>query len=220
VGAVLCDIDGTLVDTTFVHTVCWWQALAEGGYRVPGTRIRAAIGMGADQLLPYLLGHDLDPDEAHALSARHDALFRPYWDRLPPTDGAAGLLRACAGRGLTVVLASSARAPELAALRRAIDADDAIAGATTADDVATSKPAPDLVHRALAVAAVGPGEAVFVGDAVWDVQAAHQAGVVCVALTCGGTTAEELRRAGADEVYTDPAELTDALRSSPLARLG
>jgi len=216
VAAVLCDVDGTLVDTTYLHTVCWWQALVQGGYRVAGTQIREAIGMGADQLLPHLLGHEIDPDEAHRLSARHDALLRPYWDQLQPTAGAAELLRACARKGLTVVLATSAKQEELDALRRAIGADDAITAATTADDVSTSKPSPDLVQHALDLARVPASEAVFIGDAVWDVAAAHRAGVRCVALTCGGTTADDLRRAGADEVYTDPAQLTTALGTSSL----
>jgi HAD superfamily hydrolase (TIGR01509 family) len=218
--AILCDVDGTLVDTTYLHTVCWWQALVEAGHRVPGTDIRAAIGMGADQLLPHLLGGPPDPDEAKTLTGRHDALFRPYWSRLTATRGAAELLRAGAARGLTVVLASSARQEELAALRTAIDADDAISAATTADDVSTSKPAPDLVQRALDLAGTAPADAVFIGDAVWDVAAAHRAGVLCVALCCGGTTVDELRAAGADEVYRDPADLVAQLRTSPLARLG
>ena len=93
------------------------------------------------------------------------------------------------------------------------------AAATTADDVSTSKPAPDVVHRALDLARSSPSDAVFVGDTVWDVAAAHRAGVVCVALTCGGTTVEELRAAGADEVYQDPADLLAQLRHTPLARL-
>jgi HAD superfamily hydrolase (TIGR01509 family) len=218
-AAVLFDVDGTLVDTTFLHTVCWWQALVEAGHRVPSTEIRGAIGMGSDQLLPHLLGAEVDPDHGHALSARHDALFRPYWDLLQPTNAAAELLRACAGQGLAVVLASSAKQEELRALRRAINADDAIAEATTADDVSTTKPAPDLIHRALELAGASAGDAVLVGDTVWDVAAAHRAGVVCLALTCGGTTAEELRTAGADEVYQDPADLLTQLRRTPLARL-
>ena len=218
-AAALFDVDGTLVDTTFLHTVCWWQALVEAGHRVPSTEIRGAIGMGADQLLPHVLNGEIDPDHGHALSARHDALFRPYWDLLQPTNAAANLLRSVAGRGLPVVLASSAKQQELEALRRAIDADDAITGATTADDVSTSKPAPDLVQRALDLAGSSPGDAVLVGDTVWDVAAAHHTGVLCVALTCGGTTAEELRAAGADEVYRDPADLLAQLHRTALARL-
>jgi phosphoglycolate phosphatase-like HAD superfamily hydrolase len=118
------------------------------------------------------------------------------------------------------VLASSARSDELGALRRVINADDAITAATSADDVAVSKPAPDLVHRALDLAQSDPGDAVFVGDTVWDIEAAHRADVTCIALACGGTTAYELRAAGADAVYAHPAELLAQLGSSPLARLG
>jgi HAD superfamily hydrolase (TIGR01509 family) len=205
--AVLFDVDGTLVDTTYLHTVCWWQALSEAGHRMPMVSIRAAIGMGSDQLLPHLLGREPDTAEGDKLADRHDELFRRFRDGLQPTNGAADLVRAYAARGATVVLATSAGKDELAALRRALDADDAIDAVTTADDAAVSKPAPDIVHRALELAGVSAAEAVFIGDTVWDVQAAHRAGVRCLTVTCGGTTAEELRRAGAVGVFADPAEV-------------
>src|SRR4051794_21265526 len=124
--AVLLDVDGTLVDTTYLHTVCWWQALSEAGCPLPMVSIRASIGMGSDQLLPHLLGREPDPPEAERLAGRHDELFRRFWDDLQPTTGAADLVRAYAARGATVVLATSAGKDELAALRRALDADDAI----------------------------------------------------------------------------------------------
>jgi len=215
--AVLCDVDGTLVDTTYIHTVCWWQAFVEAGHRVPSDEIRAAIGMGADQLVPHMLGRDPDAQEIRDLSHRHDELARPYCSLFQPTAGAAEFLRGCAGRGVRVVLASSAKQEELAALRRAVDADDAIAAATSADQVETSKPAPDLVHQALDRAGVTPADAVFVGDSSWDIEAAHRAGVRCIALTCGGTTAADLRKAGADAVYRDPADLLANLGDAPVA---
>lgn len=49
-----------------------------------------------------------------------------YFDRLPVFRGAGDLLRTQAGRDWRVVLATSASGAELAALRRAVDADDAI----------------------------------------------------------------------------------------------
>jgi len=205
--AVLFDVDGTLVDTTYLHTVCWWQALSEAGHRLPMVSIRAAIGMGADQLLPHLLDREPDATEAERLAHRHDGLFRRYRDSLQPTNGAADLVRACAARGATVVLATSAGKDDLDALRRALDADDAIDAVTTADDAAVSKPAPDIVQRALDLAGAPATDAVFVGDTVWDIDAAHRAGVRCLTVTCGGTTADELRRAGADGVYADPGDL-------------
>lgn len=72
-------------------------------------------------------------------------LHATYWPRQRPLPRAADLLRACKKRGLTVVLASSADAREFAALRAALDADDAIDEATSSADVERSKPAPGLL---------------------------------------------------------------------------
>src|SRR4051812_47907281 len=144
-GGVLFDVDGTLVDTTYLHAVCWWEALRQTGRTVSAARIHRAIGMGSDKLLDHLLGADHDPDQAEQASAAHKSLYRTYWDRLSPLPGAADLLRACAARGLRVVLASSADPEELAMLRRILDADDVIAAATSAGDADRSKPDPDIL---------------------------------------------------------------------------
>jgi phosphoglycolate phosphatase-like HAD superfamily hydrolase len=117
------------------------------------------------------------------------------------------------------VLASSADEPEFRALQVALDAEDAIDEATFAGDVETSKPAPDLVEVALDKAGVSPGQAVFVGDTVWDVQACQKAGVACIGLLSGGISHDELTSAGAAEIYSGPAELLASLETSMLGRL-
>src|SRR5881394_2362489 len=123
---VLFDVDGTLVDTNYLHAVTWWEAARQHGYAVPAARVHRAIGMVSDKLLDHLFGPDRDRDRDETMRSAHLTLYRTYWERLSPLPGAAGLLRACAGRGLRVVLASSASKPELAALRRALDADDVV----------------------------------------------------------------------------------------------
>jgi beta-phosphoglucomutase-like phosphatase (HAD superfamily) len=105
---VLFDVDGTLVDTNYLHAVTWWQAFAQAGHYVPMANIHRAIGMGSDQMLDQLLPVDRDKDADTGLRMSHDALYATYWTRLRPLPGAVELLRACKARGLAVVLASSA----------------------------------------------------------------------------------------------------------------
>jgi HAD superfamily hydrolase (TIGR01509 family) len=217
--AVLFDVDGTLVDTNYLHAVTWWQAFAQGGHYVPMTDIHRTIGMGTDQLLDRLLPADRDSGADGKLALSHDALYATYWSRLRPLPGAADLLRACRARGLAVILASSAGEAESGILRAAIDAEDAIDAATFAGDVESSKPAPDLVQVALKKAGVPAEQAVFVGDTVWDVQASGKAGVPCIGLLSGGISREELADAGAVQVYDGPADLLAALSRSLIGQV-
>lgn len=216
--SALFDVDGTLLDTNYLHTVAWAEALAQYGHWPAMARIHRGIGMGGDQLLDELLGADRDHAQDEEISAAHKALYGRFWPRLRAFDGAAALLRAVAARGWTVVLASSASGRDLEVMRRVLGADDAISDATSADDVRESKPAPDLVRAALDKADARPEEAVFVGDTLWDVQAAAEAGVPCVAVLSGGWSARDLRAAGALEVHQDVAALLADLRNSALGR--
>ena len=214
--AVLFDVDGTLVDTNYVHTLAWWQALRQHGHLVTSARIHRAIGLGSDKILAHLLGeHDEDID-AEVLAA-HDTLVGEWHERVRPFDGAADLLRACRSGGAAVVLATSAGERDLEALRRVLDADDAITGTTSSADAERSKPDTDILEVALDLVGARPGQAVFVGDAVWDVQAARRLGMPCVGLLCGGTSAGELLEAGAHEVWDDPAHLLQNLGGSRLS---
>ncbi|WP_328540534.1 HAD family hydrolase [Streptomyces sp. NBC_00344] len=218
-AAVLFDVDGTLMDTVYLHTVAWWEALRQNGHEVPMAAIHRSIGMGSDHLLDRLLGEDRDADDDKAMSAAHHALYAQYWSRLSPLEGASDLLRACASRGWAVVLASSASAGEYQVMKDALHADSAIDAGTKGDDVEATKPSPDLVEQALKRADVPPERAVFVGDAVWDAQAAQRSGVRCLGVLSGGIARQELLDAGAEQVYQGPADLLaqidDSLLSSP-----
>ncbi|MER5519416.1 HAD family hydrolase [Streptomyces sp. NPDC002763] len=215
--AAIFDVDGTLVDTNHLHVVTWWEAFRQSGHHVPMRDIHRAVGLSGGDLLDHLLGDGRDPDEDEQLSAAHHALYATYFERLPALDAAGDLLRALAGRGWEIVLATSASGAELSALRRAIDADDVILGAASADDVADGKPAPDPVQQARELAGVPSERAVFVGDTVWDMKAAERDGVTPVAVLSGGIPRADLESAGAQAVYRDPADLLGHLDSSAFA---
>jgi phosphoglycolate phosphatase-like HAD superfamily hydrolase len=218
-AAVLFDVDGTLVDSNYQHALAWWEALRQYGHTVPLAFVHRAVGMGTDQLLDHLLGERRDPDETGALAAAHQALAARFWPTLTALPGAGELVRTCARRGLNTVLASSASARELDVLRKVLDADDAITAATSSDDIAEAKPEPDVIGTALRRVEGDPARSVMIGDAVWDVRAAARAGVPCIAVLTGGSSRQELRDAGAVEVYETPAELVEGFDRSMLAAI-
>ncbi|WP_329269749.1 HAD family hydrolase [Streptomyces sp. NBC_01451] len=222
--AAIFDVDGTLVDTNHLHVVTWWEALRQAGHQVPMREIHRAVGLGGSDLLDHLLGDPAgrdagarDPDEDEQLVAAHHALYATYFERLPTLGAAGDLLRTLAGRGWGIVLATSASGAELSALRRGIGADDVILGAAGADDVAVGKPAPDPVRQARELAGAPSERAVFVGDTVWDMEAARRDGVTPVAVLSGGIPRADLEAAGARAVYRDPADLLESLDSSVFA---
>jgi HAD superfamily hydrolase (TIGR01509 family) len=215
-GAVLFDIDGTMVDSNYLHVNAWVRALQAVGHPVDAWRIHRGQGMGSSELLETLLGAAADQVGSQA-KQRHSDLYKQSSQLLRAFDGARELIAAVAQRGAKVVLATSAAPDELEILRSILDVEDAVAEITAAEDVETAKPAPDLVQVALQRAGVTADRAVFVGDTVWDVQACGKAGVACVGVLTGGISAAELTDAGALAVYEDCRALLGDLDASPLA---
>jgi HAD superfamily hydrolase (TIGR01509 family) len=216
---VLFDVDGTLIDSAYIHTLAWWQAFRQSGFDVPMARIHRCVGMGGARLVDSLLPDSRNKDVDEAILSAHSGVFGTYWPSLRPLDGARDLLAKCSEKGLAVALASSAREQDLEALRSALSADDFIDAATSSNDAENSKPEPDILVAALEAVGLDASGAVYVGDAVWDVMAAGKLGIPTIALTCGGTSEAELREAGAVEVYDGPRELLDNLGGSAIGRL-
>ena len=215
---VLFDIDGTLVDSNYLHVESWGHAFASVGVSVDSWRIHRSIGMDSDKLLDAMLGSRAD-ELGERASDLHSRYYSELADRLRPFDGARDLVAALAARGVTVVLATSAPEDELEVLRGVLDIDDSVAHMTSSGDVATAKPEPDIVEVALAKAGASPAETFMIGDTIFDVIAAAGAGVRTIGVLSGGVSAAELLGAGAVAVYDDVRALLDALDSSPLAEL-
>ncbi|WP_407319731.1 HAD family hydrolase [Isoptericola halotolerans] len=219
-GAVLLDIDGTLVDSNYVQVEAWVRSFRDVGFEVDAWRVHRTVGMAGHQLVPRvasLCGVDLPPgaaDEVEQAHSRHEAASA---DRMRVFDGARELVREIAARGARPVLATSASLEQLERLRELLDVEDVLHAVTSSQDVEASKPEPELVQVALRTAGVEPSEAVFLGDSVWDVIAAERAGVPCIGVLSGGVGAHELTEAGAVEIRTDVAELLADLDGSALA---
>ncbi|HEU4667122.1 MAG TPA: HAD family hydrolase [Arthrobacter sp.] len=216
---VLFDVDGTLIDSSYIHTVAWWGAFRQHGYDIPMASIHRSVGMGGDRLVDSLLPEERDRSADPDVMASHGALYASHWPALRAFEGAKDLLAQCHAGGLAVALASSARHRDLEVMKGILVANEFIDGATSANDAKESKPAPDILVAALDAIGVEAADAVFVGDAVWDMLAAAALGIPAIGVTCGGVSAAELREAGAVEVYEGPQDLLQNLASSAIGRL-
>lgn len=213
---VLFDIDGTLLDTNYLHVVAWWRAFRDTGHGdVDMASIHHSIGLSSTELVHRLVGGGGDATvEAHG---SRFAELQPEAEALP---GAAELVQACATAGRRAVLATSAKESDLEWMLPLIGAGDAVHGVSTAAEVDRSKPSPDILELAMREHGLDPDRTLMVGDTVWDIASAKNAGLPCIALTCGGISEVELRQAGASEVYADPADLLANLQRSLLRSAG
>ena len=216
--AILFDIDGTLVDSNYLHVHAWQRAFAEVGVDVESWRIHRGIGMDGSSLLDELLPDDAEDTKARAKDL-HSRFYRETAHLLKPLPGTRRLLDLVAAAGLQVVFATSAPEDELALLRKVLDQDEIVSAVTSSGDVDTAKPNPDIVEVALQRAKVGADRAVFVGDSIWDIRAAARAGVECIGVESGGVDRLRLQDEGAVAVYRNPRDLADQFDDSPIGRL-
>lgn len=208
--AVLFDIDGTLVDSNYLHVDAWHQAFQTLGVDVEAWLIHRSIGQDAGELLTSLVG---ERDDAWITRAKdlHAENYKALAPRLRLLPEARQLLEAMHDEGIIVVLATSAPEEELETLLDLINADEAIHDTTNSDDVEVAKPRPDIVQVALDRAGVAAHEAVFVGDSEWDIEAASRAGVRSFGVLTGGIAGDLLMQAGAERVFAGPADFLDRL---------
>jgi HAD superfamily hydrolase (TIGR01509 family) len=212
--AAILDIDGTLVDTNYQHAVAWFRAFRQHGVVMPCWRIHRHVGMGGDQLVAALAGEEFDAEHGDDVRAAESALYLSLIPEVEPLEGSRELIEELKRSGHAVILASSAKSQELDHYLDLLDVRELADGWTDSSDVEKTKPEPDLV--AAAIEKAGGGEAVMVGDSVWDCKAADNAGIPSVGVLTGGFSEQELTEAGAVAVFRSVAELREGLSETPL----
>ncbi len=212
--AAILDVDGTLVDSNYQHTLAWYRALRQHGHVVAVWRIHRHIGMGGDQLVAALCGDEVEERDGDDIRAAEKALYFAMIEEVEPLQGARDLIADLKRLDRRVVLASSAKPEEIEHYLDLLDARGLADAWTSSGDVEATKPEPDLVHAALD--RVGGGPAVMIGDSTWDCEAAKRAGIETLAVLTGGFSEQELIEAGAAAVFGSIEDLRRRLSDTPL----
>jgi len=206
-AGILFDIDGTLIDSTYHHAMCWHRAFIRYDVVLPVWRLHRAIGMGGDRLVAHVAGDDAEErigDEVRDAWAEEYAAVVDDVSTLP---GAADLVRRLASEGYAIGMASSGEKKFSEAAIRKLGIEDVVDAMTTSADADESKPAPDILDAT--IERLGVTRAVVLGDTPYDVEAATRAGLACVGVLSGGFGREELTSAGAVVVAAELPELQE-----------
>jgi HAD superfamily hydrolase (TIGR01509 family) len=204
---VVLDVDGTLMDTNYLHTEAWARAFEEVGHRVPRVKLHKQVGKGSDLLISEFVEDD---ETAKKIDELHSEFYGELQEHGHPLPGAKELIPSLLERGYEVWFVTSAKDEELEHHMSELEVEGRISGVVNSSDVENSKPAPDIFELTLEKAEAAPDETVAVGDAIWDIESANAAGIRTVAVLTGGAFSEqELKEASAVEVYEDCAALLE-----------
>lgn len=208
VKVVVLAVDGTLMDTNYLHTEAWARALEKVGQRAPRVEIHKQIGKGSDKLIPEFVE---DEDDIQKVDDLHSKLYADMQEHGFPLPGAKELIASLAERGYDIWFVTSAPPEELEHYMGLLETEGKLKGVVNSSDVEESKPALDIFEEALRRAGISADETIAVGDSIWDVRAARAAGVRTVGVLTGGAYDEAtLKDAGAEAVYDDCAALLES----------
>jgi len=219
VKAVLCDIDGTLVESNWLHAAAWRDAFAVMGIPLELEDVRRQIGKGGDELIPVFVPWWKRKFVEEPLKRYRGHVFKTeYMSKVKVFPRVRDLLLHMKEAGIRVSLASSAHHDEVQVYKKIARIEDLVEEDTSADDAKRSKPHPDIFEATLKKLGVKAKDALALGDTPYDAEAAGKAGVWTVGVTTGGWSEKELMDAGCIEVWKDVGQLLENFEQSAFVR--
>ena len=211
--AFIFDLDGTLVDSVYPHTLAWQQALSEYGITCPASAIHRRIGMSGELLVRAIVAErhrrvsDMDIER---MGQRHARLFQLLSPKSKPLPGVPELLRHLRKAKIPYGIATSGKRADIKNSLKALALKSDVV-VIDGDMVREVKPEPDLFLLCQQTLKVEPADCLIVGDAVWDIYAARRSGIMSAGLLSGGFGEQELYNAGAMRVYRDASALLEGI---------
>ncbi len=221
IQAVLCDIDGTLVQSNWLHAEAWQIAFGAMGIHLEIEDVRRQIGKGGDELIPvFVPWWKRDAVEEPLKAFRKEVFTQSFMHRVEPLPHARDFLVRCKQAGIRLALSSSANKEELEIYKRIVGMDDLIDEQTSASDADRAKPHPDIFSATLGRLGLPASKCIALGDTPYDAESAGKAGLRTIGVETGGWTEEELYASGCVEVYKSVADLLDRFDQSALMHEG
>lgn len=182
IGAVIWDLDGVIIDSAEEHRLAWHRLAREEGVPFTDADFWATFGKRNDDIIASIWG-PLPPEQEKALADRKEAYFREYIRKTAaPLPGAMELMRGLHEAGFLQALASSAPLENIRLISDVLGLEQYLSALVSGETVPRGKPAPDIFLAAAKALGVDPSNCLVIEDAVAGVEAAHAAGMRCIAV--------------------------------------
>jgi phosphoglycolate phosphatase len=210
---ILCDLDGTLVDSVPDLAFCVDETMKALGLPLRGeARVRTWVGNGVDRLVKRALTGEMEAEPDAALFARAMALYSDLYQanaavrsRLFP--GVQEGLDCFKSMGIRLGCVTNKAARFTEPVLRELGVRDFFDVVVSGDTLPQKKPHPAPLLHAAAALAVPAERALMLGDSRHDVDAARAAGFTVVCVSYGYNHGEDIRTAGPDAVIDSFMEL-------------
>lgn len=182
IQAVIWDLDGVIIDSADEHRRAWQRLAREEGVSFTDADFWTTFGKRNDDIFAMQWG-TLAPERAKILADRKERYFRELIrETAAPLPGAMELMRELHEAGFAQALASSTPIENIELISEVLGLKRYLTILVSGETVPHGKPAPDIFLKAAKELAIEPKHCVVIEDAVAGVQAAHAAGMRCIAV--------------------------------------
>lgn len=207
IQAVIWDLDGVIIDSAEEHRKAWQRLAREESVPMSDADFWATFGKRNDDIFAILWG-PLSTEQVQALANRKEAYFREYIrDTAAPLPGSMELMKGLHEAGFAQALASSTPPENIELIGEVLGLGRYLTALVSGETVPRGKPAPDIFLKAAQALDIDPSRSLVIEDAVAGVEAAHAAGMRCIAVAgtrdLPGLRAAELTVRSLTEVTVD-----------------
>jgi len=191
--AVIFDMDGVLVDTEPFHYENENRMFRKLGLDIPDYEHAQFTGMANDLMWQYIVGSrnlNLPVTELTELTIQQGLEYLKTLEELTPMPGLVRLLENLRHSGVLLAVATSSDAETMRTILEKAGLNKYFEVTVSRNDVAKSKPAPDVFLQAAKLLGVEPADCIVFEDSRNGIAAAKAAGMFCIAY-CGANSGKQ-----------------------------
>jgi pyrophosphatase PpaX len=206
IRAAIFDLDGTLIDSNWVHLQSWRSALKILGLEFRDQEVIDRLGLKTIDIARELLSCHGEPTVMKLVELKTQ-LYENVWRlEVKPRPGALEMLQIMKARGVRSAVASSNSTDRILEIMKYFAMDTLFDAMTGINEVEHGKPDPALVITAIKKLGVLPKESIYIGDSRYDVEAGRAAGAQ-TALVLQSVAAQSNLKHGPDYMLRSLYEL-------------